>query len=67
MGCGRKMEQVVETRYSAKVVPAKCGQTSIYGTELRCETCSNKRPWYICEHGFDSSNEGLCGPCEMGE
>ena len=48
MGCGKAMEQVVETRYSARVVPAKCGQTSVYGyiratakKDLldRCEAC----------------------------
>jgi hypothetical protein len=71
MGCGVKMEQVVPVEdpftgiaYTDKVVPAKCGQTSIHGTELRCEKCSQKRPWYICKHGQDVS-EYMCGRCEM--
>ena len=64
MGCGKKMEQVVPTRWDYKIVPAVCGQTSIHGTELRCEECSKKRPWYICKHGNDVS-EYCCGRCEM--
>ena len=38
-GCGKPCEQVVPTRYSSKVVPAKCGQTSIYGDMVLCEDC----------------------------
>lgn len=64
MGCGAKMEQVVPTKWDYKLVIAKCGQTSIYGTELRCEKCSQERPWYICKHGNDTS-EYMCGRCEM--
>jgi hypothetical protein len=63
MGCGKAMEQVVPTKWDYKVVPAKCGQTSIHGTELRCEECSKRRPWYICKHGQDVS-EYMCGRCE---
>jgi hypothetical protein len=64
MGCGAKIEQVVPTRWDYKVVPAVCGQTSIHGTELRCDKCSNKRPWYICKHGNDVS-EWQCDACEI--
>jgi len=63
MGCGVAMEQTVPTKWDYKIVAAKCGQTSIHGTELRCEKCSQKRPWYICKHGQDVS-EYCCGRCE---
>lgn len=63
MGCGAKMEQTVPTKWDYKQVPAKCGQTSIHGTELRCPKCAKKRPWYICKHGQDVS-EYTCGRCE---
>jgi hypothetical protein len=65
MGCGTKMMQTVPASlWDYKEVPAKCGQTSIHGTELRCEKCSKKRPWYICKHGNDVS-EYDCGRCEI--
>ena len=44
MGCGKEMTQTVpvmdpalDFAISDKCVPAKCGQTSIHGTELRCD------------------------------
>lgn len=40
--CGKPTTQVVPTRYSAKVVPAKCGQTSVYGTMVLCPECDGK-------------------------
>jgi len=69
MGCRAKMEQVVPNGpYDYKTVDAVCGQTSIHGTELRCEDCSKKRPWYICEHGKDHRHHDMaCFECEMGE
>lgn len=39
MGCKAKMMQIVPTKYDWKEVPAVCGQTSIYGTELLCQDC----------------------------
>ena len=42
--CGKAMFQTVPTRYSAKLVPAKCGQTSIYGDTLLCEECAKVVP-----------------------
>lgn len=38
-GCGKAIDQVVPTKYSAKLVPAKCGQTGIYGAPIFCEAC----------------------------
>lgn len=71
MGCGKEMTQtvpvmdpVLDFAISDKCVPAKCGSTSIHGTELRCEECSKRRPWYICKHGKDVS-EFMCGACEI--
>ena len=67
MGCGVMMEQVVPCGYmkaDAKLVPIKCGNTTIHGTEARCEKCSKKRPWYICRHGNDVS-ERDCFECNM--
>ena len=64
MGCGKEMTQTVPTRYSAKVVPIKCGNTNWYGKEARCDKCSQERPWYICRHGKDVS-EIDCPRCEF--
>lgn len=38
-GCGKAIEQVIPTKYSAKLVPAICGQTGIYGYPIFCEEC----------------------------
>jgi hypothetical protein len=38
-GCGTAIEQVIPTKYSAKIVPAKCGQTGIHGAPIFCEAC----------------------------
>lgn len=38
-GCGKEIMQAVPTRYSYKEVPAKCGQTGIYGDPIFCEKC----------------------------
>jgi len=37
--CKGTVEQIVPTRYSAKVITMRCGSTSIYGTPLYCEEC----------------------------
>jgi hypothetical protein len=47
-GCGKQTEQVVPTRYSAKIVPIKCGSTGINGYPVFCEACEPKyadRDW----------------------
>ena len=67
MGCGKLISQVVPCGpygADAKSVPINCGNTNCYGNEARCETCSQKRPWYICVHGNDVS-EYMCGDCEF--
>jgi len=38
-GCGKTTMQTVPTRYSAKQVAGRCGQTSIYGDTLLCDEC----------------------------
>jgi hypothetical protein len=38
-GCGKKITQMVPTKYSYKEVPAKCGQTGLYGYPIFCEEC----------------------------
>jgi len=38
-GCGKAITQIVPTRYSAKEVPATCGQTGYYGYPLFCDEC----------------------------
>lgn len=38
-GCGKDITQLVPTRYSYKEVPAKCGQTGIYGDPIFCDRC----------------------------
>lgn len=44
MSCGKQVMQTVPTRYSAKQVPGKCGQTSIYGDKLLCDSCAKTEP-----------------------
>ena len=41
-GCGAKIEQMVPTKFSYKMVPAVCGQTGIYGYPLFCDKCAPK-------------------------
>ena len=82
MGCRNKMMQLVVSGYSYKEVPATCGQTSIYGTELLCNECIKKfqkqypqgwkeTPGDICKHGTYVGNAGgpdyMCHKCEMGD
>ena len=38
-GCGAKIDQVIPTKYSAKVVTAKCGQAGIHGAPIFCDEC----------------------------
>jgi hypothetical protein len=64
MGCRAAVEQTVPNGFDYKVLVMKCGDTSIYGDELRCDECSQVRPWYICKHGRDVS-EYDCGACEF--
>ena len=64
MGCRAAVEQTVPNGFDYKVLVMKCGDTSIYGDELRCDKCSQVRPWYICKHGRDVS-EYDCGACEF--
>lgn len=56
--CKNTVEQVVPTRYSAKVITMPCGSTSIYGTPLYCEECqkagAKARPvWEYDDAGED--------------
>lgn len=47
-GCGKAITQTVPTRFSYKEVPAKFGQTGIYGDPIFCEQCEKKyagRDW----------------------
>jgi hypothetical protein len=47
-GCNKKIEQWVPRGYSGKMVPAKCGQTGIYGYPIFCDSCVSKyedRDW----------------------
>lgn len=43
-GCGKMTDQVVPTRYSAKIVPTRCGSTSIYGDMVLCDECEKTVP-----------------------
>lgn len=79
MGCNAKMMQLVPTKWDYKEVPARCGQTSIHGTELLCDDCIKKMeerypqgwretPGDVCKHGVYVGNAGgpdyICGQCE---
>lgn len=62
--CNNKVDQSVPDGFLYKTISMKCGSTSIYGTELRCDECSNQRPWYMCPHGVDlSEREMACNAC----
>lgn len=41
-GCGKPTTQTVPTRFSYKIVAAKCGQTGIHGDPVFCEDCAPK-------------------------
>jgi hypothetical protein len=71
--CKNEIMQTVPTRYSAKLVPGRCGQTGIYGDPIYCDSCSARHdarghaPWQ-CSHGVDMRPEGaVCMACEFGE
>lgn len=65
MGCRTEVEQMVFSgNFDYKIVVMKCGDTGVHGDELRCDECSQVRPWYICRHGRDVS-EYDCGACEF--
>lgn len=56
--CENIVEQVVPTRFSAKIVKLRCGSTSIYGTVLQCPDCVQRRPdlrqaWQFEDSGDD--------------
>jgi hypothetical protein len=63
MGCNTKMEVSVQRGFHYKTVTVRCGNTDPNGDEYRCESCSQRRPWYLCRHGNDVS-EYCCGQCE---
>ena len=42
--CDKMVDQVVPTRYAAKLVKTRCGSTSIYGDMVLCEECAKVRP-----------------------
>ena len=61
--CTNEVVQHIPSGYGYKDVSLPCGSTGIHGDELRCEACSNIKPWYICEkHGTDVS-EHDCPYC----
>lgn len=39
VGCGKKIEVAVTTKYSAKMITVKCGSTSPYGSPWLCDEC----------------------------
>jgi hypothetical protein len=50
--CGKEIEVTVPTRYSAKLVKARCGGTSIYGNMNLCDECYGRvdnPPAWKCE------------------
>jgi len=38
-GCGKLIEVAVQTRYSAKMIKVRCGNTSPHGSPFLCEKC----------------------------
>jgi len=57
--CNNKVDQSVPDGFLYKTISMKCGSTSIYGTELQYDECSNQRP-----HGVDlSEREMACNAC----
>lgn len=65
--CTVMVDQYIPDGADYKNVPVPCGSTGVNGEEVRCEECSQERPWYICKHGVDHSGEGdcACSACEL--
>ncbi len=64
--CINKVMQSVRTAYDYNEVEMRCGDTDIYGGTIQCDSCLEKglRPWYMCKHGRDlSENEMACEQC----
>ena len=61
MACGKTIEVTIPTRYSAKVIKARCGGTSIYGDMNLCEECESQGvpnpPAYMCEDAGEADFE----------
>lgn len=71
--CLNKVEQYVPRGLDYVAVTMKCGNTSIHGEPLFCESCDedNRVKGHLpheCVHGKDMRPEGaFCMPCEYGE
>jgi hypothetical protein len=73
MICDNRVIQYVPRGFSCVAITLKCGNTSIHGNPLYCDTCEAKfaqRGYaaHECQHGKDMSNEGaFCEACEFGD
>mgnify|MGYP000618364656 CR=1 FL=1 len=65
MSCNKFITYYIPTQFSHREYKVRCGLTDPYGHEARCDDCSTTRPWYICEHGVDISETGVCIRCEI--
>ena len=71
--CDNRVDQIVPKGWDYKTVSMKCGNTSIHGRTLLCESCNEERarkkmpePGY-CRHGVRISEYDCdCFACEMG-
>lgn len=41
-GCGKMIDVVIPTKYSAKILQMPCGSTGIYGAPNLCEPCERR-------------------------
>ena len=70
--CTNKVDQTVPSGFDYKIVEMQCGNTSIYGEPLYCESCDKKHKSaghlpHECSHGHDMRPEGaFCNACEYG-
>lgn len=72
--CNNTVEQYVPRGYDYVAVTMKCGNTSIHGTTLYCDSCEsiNARQGHKkheCKHGIDlypsDGRDIACYLCEM--
>jgi hypothetical protein len=66
--CTNKVVQYVPSGFDYKAIEMQCGNTDIHGGILQCDDCSSTRPWYVCKHGKNlSENEMACEYCNAEE
>lgn len=56
-GCRKQIEVSIATRYSAKLIKVRCGNTSPYGDPWLCEACEAKHAGTDWRHEAEMNGE----------